>query len=78
MKYRGPGNIEFEPGVRPQVEKIPSKNGAVFSGKATVLAKFSEPGEYVLHAIANDFSGDGGGGEQCCWTFGDVKVTVKP
>ena len=48
-----------------------------FSGKATTSAKFSEPGDYVLHVTANDYSGDGGGGEVCCWTTAMVKVAVK-
>jgi hypothetical protein len=26
----------------------------------------------------NDYSGEGGGGFQCCWTNGQVRVTVKP
>jgi hypothetical protein len=76
-KYRGPGDVTFAKD-RPAVEKTEPKNGAKFSGKSTVSAKFSQPGDYVLHAIVNDYSGDGGGGEQCCWTFGDVKVSVKP
>jgi len=32
----------------------------------------------VLHIVANDWSGDGGGGFQCCWTNAQVKVSVKP
>jgi hypothetical protein len=76
-KYRGPGEVTFDP-ERPKVERTESKNGAKFSGKATTSAKFAEPGDYVLHVIVNDYSGDGGGGEQCCWTFADVKVNVKP
>ena len=40
--------------------------------------EFSEPGDYVLHVTANDYSGDGGGGEVCCWTTALVKVTVTP
>jgi hypothetical protein len=32
----------------------------------------------VLRAQVNDASGDGGGGFQCCWTTGHVKVTVLP
>jgi len=76
-KYRGAGNVTFSP-ERPMVQKMEAKGGAKFSGKATTSAKFSAPGEYVLHVIVNDYSGDGGGGEQCCWTFGDVKVQVKP
>jgi hypothetical protein len=77
IKYRGTGAVTFAP-ERPVVEKTEPKGGAKFSGKATATAKFSEPGDYVLHVIVNDYSGDGGGGEQCCWTFGDVKVSVKP
>jgi hypothetical protein len=77
IKYRGTGAVTFSP-ERPTVDKTDPRGGAKFSGKSTVAAKFSEPGEYILHVIANDFSGDGGGGEQCCWTFGDVKVSAKP
>ena len=76
-RYRGRAAVTFSPD-RPMVEKTDSKNGVKFSGKATTTAKFNEPGEYVLHVVANDYSGDGGGGEQCCWSFGDVKVSVKP
>jgi hypothetical protein len=46
-------------------------------GKATSTATFPETGEYILRAQANDTSGDGGGGFQCCWTNVHVKVTVK-
>lgn len=81
VKYRGTGAVTFSP-ERPPVEKTEPKAvahlGTKFSGKSAVAAKFSEPGDYVLHVVANDYSGDGGGGEQCCWTFGDVKVSVKP
>jgi hypothetical protein len=75
-KYRGTGEVTFEKD-RPAVEKTEPKGGAKFSGKSTVTARFSEPGDYVLHVSVNDYSGDGGGGEQCCWSFGDVKVSVK-
>jgi hypothetical protein len=36
------------------------------------------PGEYVLRLQANDASGEGGGGFQCCWTNVHVGVSVKP
>jgi hypothetical protein len=49
-----------------------------FSGKATTTVTFSEPGAYVLHATANDYSGEGGSGEVCCWTTALVNVTVMP
>jgi hypothetical protein len=32
----------------------------------------------VLHVTANDYSGDGGGGFQCCWSTAMVKVSVTP
>ena len=77
-KYRGPGAITFDK-AKPDVEKLPPGSGsAAFSGKATTNVKFSEPGDYVLHVTVNDYSGDGGGGFQCCWTSGLVKVSVKP
>jgi hypothetical protein len=49
-----------------------------FRGKATATAKFSEPGDYVLHVTANDYSTEGGSGEVCCWTTALVKVLVGP
>jgi hypothetical protein len=78
-KYRGPGAVTFS-NSKPAVEKAGGKwkPTPVFSGKATTTATFSEPGEYVLRVVANDWSGDGGGGFQCCWTNGQVKVSVKP
>ena len=51
---------------------------AANGGKTETTATFDAPGEYVLRVQGNDQSGDGGGGEQCCWTNGHVKVTVKP
>ena len=77
-KYRGPGNVTFAKD-RPEVEKIDRKDtGAAFNGKAATAATFSEPGDYVLHVVANDYSGEGGAGFQCCWTNGQVKVSVRP
>jgi hypothetical protein len=31
----------------------------------------------VLHAAVNDYSGDGGNGEVCCWTNVLVRVSVS-
>src|SRR5262249_30464412 len=76
-KYRGPGAVSFDK-ARPDVEKLPESDNAAFIGKATTNVKFAEPGEYVLHVTVNDYSGDGGGGFQCCWTTTLVKVTVNP
>lgn len=75
-KYRGPGEVTFD-NERPEVEKM-SGTASGFSGKAATTVTFTEPGEYVLHVVANDYSGEGGGGFQCCWTNGQVKVSVKP
>ena len=74
-KYRGPGTVTFDK-TPPVFEK--TDGSAVFNGKATVVAKFSQPGEYLLHVDAEDLSGRGGGGEVCCFTTALVKVTVTP
>jgi hypothetical protein len=66
---RGPADVKFEKD-RPEMDV---KN----SGKATTTATFSAPGDYILRLQANDASGVGGGGFQCCWTNAHVKVTVS-
>jgi hypothetical protein len=67
-KFRGPGEVKFE-NAKPDVD---FDNG----GKATTAATFWLPGEYILRLQANDVSGEGGGGFQCCWTNAHVKVIV--
>ena len=67
-KFRGPGSVTFE-NARPPADA---------EGKTATTAKFSAPGEYIVRAQANDSTGDGGGGFQCCWTNVHVKVTVTP
>jgi hypothetical protein len=74
-KYRGPGAVTFDKG-KPEFEK--TEGSAAFNGRAATHAKFSEPGDYLLHLTANDYSGDGGGGFGCCWSTALVKVNVKP
>jgi hypothetical protein len=77
IPYRGPGQVAFS-AERPAVRKLERPNvPAPFSGTATTTVTFSEPGEYVLLVTANDYSGEGGSGFQCCWTTGQVKVTVQ-
>ena len=68
-KFRGPGDVAFSQ-ARPTLDR---SNG----GKATTTATFSAPGDYILRVQANDASGEGGGGFQCCWTNAHVAVTVK-
>ena len=67
-KYRGPGAVKFEP---------QSQAFAELQGKAVATATFSSPGSYVIRAQVNDASGEGGGGDQCCWTSAHVAVQVK-
>jgi hypothetical protein len=72
--YRGPapgGSVPaatFEP-ANPKIDKD--------SGKARTTVTFAVAGEYVLRMQANDSTGEGGGGFQCCWTNAHVKVTVR-
>jgi len=73
-KFRGPGAVTFS-NARPGVERIDGK--APFNGKSTATATFSEAGDYVLLVVANDWSGEGGRGFQCCWTTAAVRVSVK-
>jgi hypothetical protein len=74
--YRGPGKVTFDK-ARPAMENLAGGNvGEPYRGKATATAKFSEPGNYVLHVAVNDYTGDGGGGEVCCWTTALVQVNV--
>jgi len=77
-KFRGPGIVTFA-NAKPAVELANGEAGSGgVSGTATTSATFSEPGEYVLLVVANDWSGIGGHGYQCCWTNSQVKVSVKP
>jgi hypothetical protein len=75
-QLRGPGTVVFA-NAKPAVVQDAPNGDTFFSGKASTSATFPEPGEYVLHVVANDWSGDGGRGFQCCWTNGEVRVSVK-
>ncbi len=67
-KFRGPGKVTFDK------DRIPvQKQGDMVSASAT----FATAGEYLLRVQANDESGEGGFGFQCCWTNTYVKVTVR-
>jgi hypothetical protein len=67
-RFRGPGAVTFD-----RVRVTAAKQGEMVSAKAT----FAAAGEYLLRVQANDESGEGGGGFQCCWTNTYVKVTVR-
>ncbi len=72
-KYRGPGDVKIA------TETINLENGgdAKKFVEARTTATFSAPGTYWLRAQVNDSSGNGGGGDQCCWTTAHVVVNVK-
>jgi hypothetical protein len=72
-KYRGPGEVTFG-----KAALEPGEGQAAYNAKSTTSVTFSEPGEYVLYGVVNDWSGRGGRGFQCCWTNAHVKVSVKP
>jgi hypothetical protein len=61
LHYRGPGTVTFEPMRQP----IPDGKG----DQATTKVSFTEPGNYVLRAYADD---------GVLTNFVDVTVTVKP
>jgi hypothetical protein len=67
-KHRGPGDVTYSQA------RVPVRKAGEM---VTVNATFSAPGEYLLRVQANDESGEGGGGFQCCWTNTFVRVTVK-
>jgi hypothetical protein len=67
-KFRGPGKVTFDKVRLPVLTQ-----GAMITAAAT----FSAAGDYLLRVQANDESGEGGGGFQCCWTNTYVKVTVR-
>jgi hypothetical protein len=71
-KHRGAG-VTF---AQPRIPLVTKKNATLFL-EATTTATFSSPGDYVVRAQVNDTSGDGGGGDQCCWTTALVRVNVK-
>lgn len=73
-KYRGPGSVR----IADQAVALFNEGDPHRFLEARTTATFSEPGEYWLRAQVNDSSGDGGGGDQCCWTTAHVKVLVTP
>lgn len=72
-KYRGPGTVTFSNAAPP-----------VKDGQAVANATFSEPGVYMLQAVADEGSANDGAqsggipGFLCCWTYSQVTITVKP
>lgn len=78
IELRGPATVAFS-NAQPAVALASAQvTSAGVSGIAATTATFSEPGDYLLLVVANDWSGVGGHGYQCCWTNAYVKVSVRP
>ncbi len=71
--HRGPGAVTFADSVI----RLDTKGDSNAVLEASTTGTFSQPGEYILRAQVNDATGDGGGGDLCCWTNAHVRVTVK-
>jgi hypothetical protein len=72
---RGAGDDDAEDGAVAAGAIVELPTG---EGTARVVATFSVPGEYVLRARADNWSApDSSSGNQCCWTNGYVRVTVR-
>jgi len=59
----------------------PHSKGSVeaIAGMVRVNATFSEPGDYILRAQADNWRAfDSGAMDQCCWSNGYVRVHVTP
>jgi hypothetical protein len=72
-KYRGPGDVK----IAHETINLENDGDAKKFVEAKTTATFSAPGTYWLRAQVNDSSGNGGGGDQCCWTTAHVVVNVK-
>ncbi len=68
-KHSGPGSVTFNP----------QKSGiAELEGTATSAITFAQPGTYMLRVRVDNFGRpDTSAGNQCCWTNGFIRATVK-
>lgn len=72
-KYRGPGDVK----IGTETINLETGGDPKKFVEAKTTATFSAPGTYWLRAQVNDASGNGGGGDQCCWTSAHIVVNVK-
>ena len=85
VKERGPArpalSVAWFKHVGPPgpVEFSKAKDGLKeLQGSFTTTATFKQPGEYVIRGRVDNFGRvDTSAGNQCCWTNGYVKVSVK-
>lgn len=94
FKHQGPGDVEFQVhestivaagradedddevdiGTDPHIVRL-----AEGEGIGRVIATFSEPGEYMLRTLVENFQApDSSPGNQCCWTNIYQRITVNP
>ena len=68
-KHSGPGPVTFDP---------PKSSLKELAGTATSAITFTQPGTYMLRVRADNFGRvDTSAGNQCCWTNGYIRVSVK-
>ena len=68
-KHSGPGPVTFDPATSGLTD---------LEGSASSTATFTQAGNYVLRVRVDNFGRpDTSAGNQCCWTNGYVRVTVK-
>ena len=68
-KHSGPGPVTFDP---------PKSSLKELAGTATSAISFAQPGTYILRVRADNFGRvDTSAGNQCCWTNGYIRVSVK-
>ncbi len=68
-KHSGPGPVTFDPPTSALME---------LEGSTASTITFTQPGTYVLRVRADNFGRpDTSAGNQCCWTNGYIRVTVK-
>ena len=71
--FRGPGRVAV---AQPRINLV-TKGDPKVVVPASTTATFDTPGEYIMRAQVNDESGEGGNGDQCCWTTALVRVNVQ-
>ena len=68
-KHSGPGPVTFDPRTSALSE---------LAGSAASTITFTQPGTYMVRVRADNFGRpDTSAGNQCCWSNGYIKVTVK-
>jgi hypothetical protein len=69
----GGGGGDGAPAAGPETIMVPEGEGTV-----RVVATFAQPGEYIINAQVDNWrSPDSSSGDQCCWSNGYVRVTVR-